>query len=263
MKKYYSLLEGKKASEEARRLGLTYASFGRWKDAHGKITHVTVDNGTPNEHLEKIDTPEMASSKSDSKSDKKDKTDKEEESKSGKTSSTETRVLGVAPEAKRPTDKKWKAGPGGDTLSERKTFSEYIREGIGNPTPGGTQQTAKEKARAMGLQSDGHGGYVDSSGTPVAKTVNGELVFYDSQGGVTDDSSTSAEKQLPSHTDPDTGIVMVPPYKPDTEEAEKSVEQPTPSKPPLGYDEFIRKYKEEKQKKQSPVEVNPTVGESQ
>lgn len=242
-------------------MGLTYAGFGRWKDANGKVTHVTADNGTPNEHLEPIASDEKKSDVKNEKEESKTKEEKEKESSKKKSRPTETQVSGVAKQAKRPTDKKWKAGPEGDTISERVLFSQFIKEGIGNPTPGGQQQSAKEKARQMGLQSDGHGGYVDASGNPVAKTVNGELVFFDAQGGVTDDSSTSAEKQLPSYTDPDTGVVMVPPYKPETPEAEKTVEQPTPSKPPLGYDEFIRKYKEEKQKKDSSrVEINPETG---
>ena len=40
-----------------------------------------------------------------------------------------------------------------------------------------------ERAQQLGLQSDGSGGYIDpESGQVVARTVNGELVFYDNRG---------------------------------------------------------------------------------
>ncbi len=47
----------------------------------------------------------------------------------------------------------------------------------GNPTGPGYQSPG-EKAKSMGLQSDGSGGYIDpSTGQLAARTVNNELVF--------------------------------------------------------------------------------------
>ena len=54
----------------------------------------------------------------------------------------------------------------------------------GNPTPAGSGQKPADRARSMGLQSNGRGGYVDpQTGQVVARTVNNELVFYDQRPG--------------------------------------------------------------------------------
>jgi hypothetical protein len=41
-----------------------------------------------------------------------------------------------------------------------------------------TESQASSQARKLGLQSDGHGGWVDSRGEFVAKTEKGKLKFY-------------------------------------------------------------------------------------
>ncbi|NBR72303.1 MAG: cytidyltransferase, partial [Proteobacteria bacterium] len=40
------------------------------------------------------------------------------------------------------------------------------------------ESQASSQARKLGLKSDGHGGWVDSSGEFVAKTEKGKLKFY-------------------------------------------------------------------------------------
>ena len=55
-----------------------------------------------------------------------------------------------------------------------------------------------DRARSMGLRSDGRGGCVDpKSGQKVARTVNNELVFYDQRpgGGVSDGAGGQALAQ--------------------------------------------------------------------
>jgi hypothetical protein len=264
MKRFLDLYEADKSSTDAHRLGLKYVGFGRWADSTGKIAYKTVDNGKPSERLEKIeDTEEEEPADTDrSKEDKSLDVSNKEDKESKKQKIVDTIVSGTAEKAKRDPDRKWRAGPDGDTMAERAylTFRQFISEGEGNPTPGGPQQTPDQKAKQMGLQSDGHGGYIDANGQLVARTVNGELVFLDAKGGVTDDSSTSAEKQLPSHTDPNSGIVIIPPHKPETEEDEANIEQPTPFKPPLGYDEFIKKFKRQKEEQQ--VNIQPDMSGS-
>jgi hypothetical protein len=42
---------------------------------------------------------------------------------------------------------------------------------------------ASEKAKQMGLKSDGHGDYYDKQGKLVAKTVGGNLKFFGNRPG--------------------------------------------------------------------------------
>jgi hypothetical protein len=69
--------------------------------------------------------------------------------------------------------------------------------------------TPADKARSMGLASNGSGGYVDQEGNVIARTVNNELVFYDSRagGGAVSDGSGGAmlTQSSPSWVDPVTG----------------------------------------------------------
>ena len=65
-----------------------------------------------------------------------------------------------------------------------KMFGDFLKEGpvdnlrTGNPTGNPTLSPA-ERARQLGLQSNGKGGYIDpNTGQIVARTVNNELVFY-------------------------------------------------------------------------------------
>ena len=82
----------------------------------------------------------------------------------------------------------------------------------GNPTNPASGQTPASRARSMGLQSDGSGGYVDpSTGQVVARTVNNELVFYDAQGGAISDGSGGEQltQSSPSWVDPVSGLSLI------------------------------------------------------
>ncbi len=99
----------------------------------------------------------------------------------------------------------------------------------------------------MGLISNGSGAYTDQEGNIVARTVNNELVFYDSRagGGAVSDGSGGAEltQSAPSWVDPVTGLIVVPPGQPETPEELKAVPDPTPATPPAGYDAFVNNKK--------------------
>jgi hypothetical protein len=119
---------------------------------------------------------------------------------------------------------------------------------MGNPaiTAG---QTPAERARTMGLQSNGKGGYVDDSGQVAARTVNGELVFYDDKGGAISDGAggQALTQSSPSWVDPDSGLILVPPAQPETPEEKASTPDPLPATPPMGFDLFItQKHKKAK-----------------
>ena len=128
---------------------------------------------------------------------------------------------------------------------------------MGNPAITAGQKPA-ERARTMGLQSNGKGGYMDDSGQVVARTVNGELVFYDDKGGaVTDGAGGQALTQSsPSWVDPDTGLILVPPAQPETPEEKASTPDPIPATPPMGFDLFItQKHKQGKAQAQADREI--------
>ena len=128
---------------------------------------------------------------------------------------------------------------------------------MGNPAITAGQKPA-ERARTMGLQSNGKGGYMDDSGQVVARTVNGELVFYDDKGGaVTDGAGGQALTQSsPSWVDPDTGLILVPPAQPETPEEKASTPDPIPATPPMGFDLFItQKHKQAKADAQAQREI--------
>ena len=128
---------------------------------------------------------------------------------------------------------------------------------MGNPAVTAGQKPA-ERARSMGLQSNGKGGYTDESGQVVARTVNGELVFYDSNGGAVSDGAGGKDMVMsqPSWVDPDTGLIMVPPAQPETPEELAATPDPLPATPPMGYDKFIkdRHKKMKEMAKQAPPE---------
>lgn len=121
---------------------------------------------------------------------------------------------------------------------------------VGNPTGTGAVSPS-EKARQLGLQSNGHGSYLDpATGEIVARTVNGELVFYDHRGAgggaVSDGSGGAALTQsAPSWRDPDTGMIIVPPAKPESPQELAVVPDPTPATAPMGYDKFMQQRKVE------------------
>lgn len=132
---------------------------------------------------------------------------------------------------------------------------------MGNPAITAGQKPA-ERARTMGLQSNGKGGYVDDQGNVAARTVNGELVFYDDKGGaVTDGAGGQALTQSsPSWVDPDSGLILVPPAQPETPEEKASTPDPLPATPPMGFDLFItQKHKQAKADAQAQMEAEADI----
>jgi hypothetical protein len=124
----------------------------------------------------------------------------------------------------------------------------------GNPTNPASGQTPATKARSMGLQSNGSGGYIDpSTGQVVAKTVNNELVFYDAQGGAISDGSGGEQltQSAPSWVDPVSGLIIVPPAQPESPEEQAAVPDSTPAQAPMGLDAFFNKRKIELYRQQA------------
>ena len=116
----------------------------------------------------------------------------------------------------------------------------------------------------MGLQSDGHGGYRDpKSGQLVARTVNGELAFYDSgpTGGIVADGNGGAyvTQSSPSWRDPKSGMSMTPPAKPESGQEQASVPHPTPATPPMGFNAFMKKKQELAYQDPTPADAPPGV----
>ena len=134
---------------------------------------------------------------------------------------------------------------------------EYIEQGggdpqpdMGNPTNAASGMKPADRARSLGLQSDGSGGYVDpNTGEVAARTVNNELVFYDGRGGggaVSDGGGGQAMVQsAPSWRDPVSGIIIVPPAKPETPYETAAVPDPVPATAPMGFDSFLDKKRKE------------------
>ena len=114
---------------------------------------------------------------------------------------------------------KWSRGQ-----QEKPRFvSDFVKEALdtGNPA---VNSSPAERARQMGLQSDGSGGYIDpETGQTVARTVNGELVFYDNRGasgGVVSDGAggQALANAQPTWSDPMTGLAITPPSRPESPE---------------------------------------------
>ena len=121
---------------------------------------------------------------------------------------------------------------------------------MGNPTNPASGMKPADRAASLGLKSDGSGGYVDpQTGEVAARTVNGELVFYDSRAGggaVSDGGGGQAMVQsAPSWKDPVSGIIIVPPAKPETPVEIAAVPDPVPATAPLGFDAFLDKKRKE------------------
>lgn len=159
------------------------------------------------------------------------------------------------------SDSRWSRWAGG---SEKKAgFSSFLKEAEEqhgtNPTGPASGETPAMKAKRMGLVSDGHGAYADpQTGEIVARTVNGELVFYDGGpgGGAASDGEGggdgavgSAGEQTPVYTDPDTGLAKMPSATPESPEARDQVPAPTPATAPAGMEKFIAKKQEKAQRK--------------
>ncbi len=126
---------------------------------------------------------------------------------------------------------------------------------VGNPTAvslGG--MSPAEKAAQMGLISNGNGSYRDKSGITVARTVNGELMFYDQGpgGGAVSDGAGGEQQATnqPSWQDPTTGQLMTPPAQPESPEEIAAVPDPIPATPPTGYDSFMNQKADQKRRDQ-------------
>ena len=137
----------------------------------------------------------------------------------------------------------------------------------GNPTMASGQNPA-DRARAAGLQSRGNGTYVNSAGQVAARTVNGELVFYDdgaSGGAVTDGGGGQQLVQSqPSWVDPDSGLIIVPPAQPESPGEMAATPDPIPATTPHGYNSFIdKRHKEMKRKAQVQRDIESEVQEQE
>ena len=127
-------------------------------------------------------------------------------------------------------------------------LSSFVKEALdtGNPA---VNSSPAERARQLGLQSDGSGSYIDpESGQVVARTVNGELVFYDNRGlsgGAVSDGSGGAEivKAQPTWSDPITGLAITPPAHPESPFEKGAVPDAIPASAPAGYDSFMNQTK--------------------
>ena len=139
-------------------------------------------------------------------------------------------------------------------------LKETMATAAGNPS---AAMGPAERAKQLGLQSDGSGNYIDpKTGQTVAKTVNGELVFYDNNratGGAISDSSNGAEltQAAPSWSDPKTGMIMVPPSRPESEEEIGAVPDPVPAQAPHGYNSFMNTMKMQAYENPTNNENNP------
>ncbi len=112
----------------------------------------------------------------------------------------------------------------------------------GNPTGAASGITPADRARQMGLQSDGSGGYIDpSTGQVAARTVNNELVFYSANGGAVSDGGGGEQltQPSPSWVDPVTGELIMPPAQPESPEEKAAVPDATPALAPASYNGFM------------------------
>lgn len=147
---------------------------------------------------------------------------------------------------------RWEAWSNGSEHKKRRGYSSFLSENpqrMGNPAPNAGGPAAR--AAQMGLTSDGSGNYMDpKTGQKVATTVNNELVFIDNNratGGAISDSSGGAEltQFAPSWMDPLTGMLTVPPARPESPEEISAVPDATPATAPKGYDAFMNKKKDQ------------------
>ena len=163
----------------------------------------------------------------------------------------------------------WSSG-----TEERKLgFGAFIKESppdIGNPS---AALGPAERAKQLGLQSNGRGGYIDpQTGQVVARTVNNELIFYDNNsatGGAIADSSGGAQltQAQPSWADPLTGMLTTPPSKAESPSEIAAIPDAIPATPPAGYNSFMQKKKlaayQQNQVEPQPSRVTPDEAEQQ
>ena len=164
------------------------------------------------------------------------------------------------------------------TEEKGKSFGSFLAEqpvNTGNPS---AAMGPAERARQLGLQSNGKGGYIDpNTGQVVARTVNNELVFYDSNrasgGAISDGSGGAALTQAqPSWADPLTGMLTTPPSKAETPSEIAAIPDPTPATAPFGYNAFMKQKKmtayqqnavEPQERRMTPDEIEQKNSEEQ
>ena len=144
------------------------------------------------------------------------------------------------------------------TGSEKKKmgFGSFLSEAVqdmpgGNPTSSSAGETPAQKAKRLNLVSDGHGSYMDpNTNEIVARTVNGELVFYDGGpgGGATSDGEGGGDTPMgttngtgsPVFRDPDSGLVTPVPARPESPEARAAVPDHVPATAPANFNKFMK-----------------------
>ena len=155
---------------------------------------------------------------------------------------------------------------GKNTAVKEQSYDNMVTEmdvAAGNPS---AQLGPAERARQLGLQSNGKGGYIDpDSGQVVAQTVNGELVFYSKNratGGAVSDSAGGAAlvSDGPSWADPVTGMVITPPGAPEGPAEHGAVPDPVPAKAPHGYNSFMVQQKQQSYEAQTVMDKMGELG---
>ena len=235
--------EGKKSQEEAKRLNVTYAGFGRWENKDHKVLFKTVDNNKSSERLVPLEAKPLGKggdpSRPEAEPDKEASEPYHTKGRHKKGEIEDTVYQGPVENqpAKQPKEKKLH---GGDYVEIKgKVFEQLMLE---VDEIKAKKRDAASEAKAKGLKSDGHGAYTDAKGNPAGKVVNGELVTMNARGGV-DAGADTLGQQLPNYTDYETGVAMTPAAKPDTEELAAMIKPAIPAKAPIGYDEYLRKIK--------------------
>jgi hypothetical protein len=151
------------------------------------------------------------------------------------------------------------------------TFKESTLGDLGNPSAAAGGPA--ERARQLGLQSNGKGGYIDpNTGQVVARTVNGELVFYDTNspdGGAVSDGAGGRNlvQSQPSWADPLTGMLTTPPANAESPAEIAAIPDPTPATAPAGYSSFMKKKKDAayqlNKEQPQPARLTPDEAEEQ
>ncbi len=153
-----------------------------------------------------------------------------------------------------------------NSSTDKKGFGSFLKEN--NPS---AAMGPAERAKALGLQSNGKGGYIDpTTGQLAARTVNGELIFYDTNapdGGAVSDGEGGQKlvQQQPSWADPLTGMLTTPPANPESPQEIAAIPDPTPATAPAGYNSFMQQKKTQayQQNKEAPQPARMTPDEAE
>ena len=164
------------------------------------------------------------------------------------------------------------------TEEKGKSFSSFLKEDLPNTGNPSAAMGPAERAASLGLQSNGKGGYIDpNTGQVVARTVNNELIFYDSNratgGAIADgDGGAALTQAQPSWADPLTGMLTTPPSKAETPSEIAAIPDPTPATAPFGYNAFMKQKKmaayqqnavEPQERRMTPDEIEQKNAEEQ